>query len=269
MTHYNASSNAFEREGYEPVPKEVILGYILPYVTPNLLSTLGVTGHDNDNNEYPSRETFIKRVYLGSGRFDERTIKMFVRLCMTSGIGLLLSLLFLFIENYPGKENREKIRRMRSNIDLKSSDIFCNPNISDEDRCTFLKWYFMLSDTMEAGYHKFQRKNATTDLIFDVHRRSAVKTEAYVQTLKNSPKLWTTIFDFAQVTNSYNDGRLIVAIEWQCRSLKLMAMQEKWPWDAEKNYNDLKEFIQDALSRYLFGFTLFERLVGLVMYPET
>lgn len=222
MITYNASSNAYEREGFEPVSKDYILGIVSPFLAEHNRSSTAI---------------FVKKIYEGTYLLEAHTDAFLYNLA-----DLMLGLLFLMSEKYP--ENPDQYASNCLFGHLKNWLLHCawkdGVLINYKDR--IVRWFFMLCKEEQWG--EFAIGIITHIFSYSRHR--------YVPSLLSRGAFpWGIIFDFARVIVPENNRKL---------RKEMIRVMRGAPEDEHPHLKQAGIIIRDCRSYNLYKYSLFDRL---------
>lgn len=249
---YNAESNTYEREGYEPVSKEDVMWYI----------ETAPAGPEEIQEDAAAKMDFIQSVKNGVPNIiDGNALFQFLRWCTIYDAGLELATLFLISEKDPEIVEEYVTNRLFSffkyPLIIQGGGVYP----SDEKRSQLVMWFFMLGSQDPALINR--RASIFASYIFSHSDSYWHKlSERFVRT----PRLWATLFHFADILNPANDkigNMLYTTLSWTVKSKVVYstAMSSR-----------LRLYVSGEYAKYLTGFTLFDRLWRLLRnskFPNT
>lgn len=240
---YNASSNAYEREGYEPVSKEDVMSYLNPSDAPELIEPLG----------YDQAMEFVENVRNGTlDTFDDNVLSQFVRGCRTDTIRMVLATFFVLSEKEPdviesfvsGTLSSYSMYGLIVNGGYRGN--FFHP--SDTKRAELIRWMIMLGKQDPARI-----SNYVISLIRYAFSHSCQMNPEVDHFLMNKPILWSTLFHFARIEDPDNVKKVEDAI------VSVILDNGGYPLGF-RVHPDLILYVRKEMSRYRYGLSLFDRL---------
>lgn len=259
MSHirYNRESETYEREGYEPVPKREVLGY-LPTLQ-QCRDELGRPDHYMPNmKNYRKKILFIQSILSGDFllggelgaeyKTGAHKLSKFARRCMYEDFGFLVAILFILSETKPAfVEYYLESQHSRHFREILDSSWIMSHNWPGP---TFARWFFML---------RKQDRRSRVDYALNMIQY-ACQHANLLSRLKSGPNgesktsaFCTLLFDHAEVSDPKNYDDLLSLLN-----------DVDWSLLDSSYYPALRSIFLHECIKYLYGLTLFDRLIFLV-----